>query len=271
MLALRSLLISCCFCFCIHQATAQKKDSLSIKTEFSGLIGVTNNGLSIIPTFSLNAPAANFLLSVKGERFSFDPDIRLTFDGRRGGMVFWFRYKILKEKKFTFHVGAHPAYNFQTRRIEENGTSNLITQARRFLAYEIVPNYRISDHDSVGIYYLTGYGLQKDGPRRSHFLTVNTNLSNLRLVNDVFVQFTPQFYYLKLNKEDGFYYTHTVGVVKKSWPVVFQSTVNKEISSIITGSRKFQWNISVLYRFSNKYGRSADEDIFRIEDEITEF
>lgn len=271
MSVLRFLFLGIMSCVLVVQLAAQKKDSLRIKSEFSGLIGATNNGLSIVPTFSLNAPAAVFLLSVKRNRFSFDPDVRLTFDGRRGGMVFWFRYKILTDKKFTFHVGAHPAFNLQTRMIQENGTSNLITQAQRFLAYEVVPNYRISQHASIGMYYLTGYGLQKDGPRRSHFLTINTNLTNIRIANDVFIQFTPQFYYLKLNQEYGFYYTHAIGVSKKSWPVLFQSIVNKEFSSNITGSRKFQWNVSVLYTFNNKYGRSTNEDIFRIEDQITEF
>ncbi|MFN5375913.1 MAG: hypothetical protein ACK492_06125, partial [Chitinophagaceae bacterium] len=72
-----------------------KKDSVVVKSNFSGLVGLTSNGLSIIPTFALNAPAYNFLLSVSKNKFSFDPDIRLTLDGRKGGMVFWFRYKVV--------------------------------------------------------------------------------------------------------------------------------------------------------------------------------
>ena len=50
-------------------AIAQKKDSLVVTSGFSGLVGITNNGISIIPTFSLNAPAYNFLLSVKKKPF----------------------------------------------------------------------------------------------------------------------------------------------------------------------------------------------------------
>ena len=69
----------------------EKKDSLVVKSNFSGLVGLTSNGLSIIPTFALNAPAYNILLSVSKNKFSFDPDIRMTLDGRKGSMVFWFR------------------------------------------------------------------------------------------------------------------------------------------------------------------------------------
>ena len=44
--------------------------------------GITNNGISIIPTFSLKQPAFNLSYSLsRGGRFSIDPDLRLTFDG----------------------------------------------------------------------------------------------------------------------------------------------------------------------------------------------
>ena len=71
-----------------QNAFSQTKDSLIVKSSFSGLLGATTNGLSIIPTFSLNEPPLNFLLSVKKKKFSFDPNIRLKFDGKKGGMVF---------------------------------------------------------------------------------------------------------------------------------------------------------------------------------------
>jgi hypothetical protein len=43
--------------------TAQTTDSTKNLSTFSGSIGFTNNGFSIIPTFSLNAPAANIFLA----------------------------------------------------------------------------------------------------------------------------------------------------------------------------------------------------------------
>ena len=97
---------------CPNAAFAQQKDSVLVTSSFSGSLGVTNNGISIIPTFSLNAPAINVLLSVKKNKLSFEPDIRLTFDGKKGGMIFWFRYRPLQGKKFNLQLGAHPAYNF---------------------------------------------------------------------------------------------------------------------------------------------------------------
>ncbi len=250
-----------------------KKDSVVVKSNFSGLVGLTSNGLSIIPTFSLNAPAYNFLFSVSKNKFSFDPDVRLTLDGRKGGMVFWFRYKLVEGKKFNVGVGAHPAFNFQTRKIIDPTTGRLseITQARRFIAAEINPGYQVSKNLRVGMYYLKGFGLQNDAIKSSHFLTFNTTLSNLKLGGGTSLQFTPQFYYLKLDKEDGIFYTHTISISKKNLPFLLQSTINKDLKTNITGGNRFQWNVTLFYTFNRKYGRNAGEDINRIEDQITDF
>ena len=250
-----------------------KKDSLVVKSNFSGLVGLTTNGISIIPTFSLNAPAYNFLFSVSKNKFSFDPDIRLTLDGRKGGMVFWFRYKAVQSKKFSLGVGAHPAYNFQLRKIIDpsTGQSSEITQARRFFATEINPGYQVTKNFRVGVYYLKGFGLQNDAVRSSHFLTFNTTFSNIKLGGGTFLQFTPQVYYLKLDNEDGIFYTHTMSISKKDVPFLLQSTINKDIRTNITGGDRLQWNITLFYSFNRKYGRNIGEDINRIEDQITDF
>ena len=250
-----------------------KKDSVVVKSNFSGLVGLTSNGLSIIPTFALNAPAYNFLLSVSKNKFSFDPDIRMTLDGRRGSMVFWFRYKAVEGKRYNLGVGAHPAFNIQTREILDPGTRQLseISQLRRFIAAEINQGYQVSKNLRVGVYYLKGFGLQGDAVKSSHFLTFNTTFSNIKLGGGTSLQFTPQVYYLKLDKEDGIFYTHTMSISKKDVPFLLQSTINKNIKTNIVGGDRFQWNITLFYVFNRNYGRNLGEDINRIEDQITDF
>jgi hypothetical protein len=251
----------------------EKKDSLVVKSNFSGLVGLTSNGLSIIPTFALNAPAYNILLSVSKNKFSFDPDIRMTLDGRKGSMVFWFRYKAVEGKRYNLGVGAHPAFNIQTRKILDPGTSQLseISQLRRFIAAEINQGYQVSKNLRVGVYYLKGFGLQGDAVKSSHFLTLNSTISNIKLGGGTSLQFTPQVYYLKLDKEDGIFYTHTMSISKKNVPLLLQSTINKNIKTNINGGDRFQWNITLFYTFNRKYGRNIGEDINRIEDQITDF
>jgi hypothetical protein len=221
----------------------------------------------------LNAPAYNFLLSVSKNKFSFDPDIRMTLDGRKGSMVFWFRYKAVTSKKYSLGVGAHPAFNIQTREILDPRNRQLseISQLRRFIAAEINQGYQVSNNLRVGVYYLKGFGLQNDAVKSSHFLTLNTTISNVKLGGGTSLQFTPQVYYLKLDKEDGIFYTHTISLSKKDVPFLLQSTINKNIKTNITGGDRLQWNVTLFYTFNRKYGRNVGEDINRIEDQITDF
>ena len=85
----------------MFQLFSYAQDTTTKELFVSGNIGVTNNGISIIPTFSLKQPAFNLSYSLsRGGRFSIDPDLRLTFDGKKGGGILWFRYKLKKEGNF---------------------------------------------------------------------------------------------------------------------------------------------------------------------------
>jgi len=72
-------------------ALSQKLDSLKRTRYFSGAISVTNNGISIIPSFSLGKPAAIFIFSMAKRKFSFEPDIRFSLKGKPWSFVFWSR------------------------------------------------------------------------------------------------------------------------------------------------------------------------------------
>jgi hypothetical protein len=238
------------FCFCV-QANSQQKttDSLKKTTTFSGSLGITNNGFSIIPTFSLNSPAAVVLLSWRKNKFSIDPDIRITPDLKRGGILLWFRYHAVEKNKFSLRIGAHPALNLQTRTIIDNGVSSTITQMRRFVAWEAVPNYKIKKNWTVGIYYLQGNGLQKDGPRTTHFVTLNTNISNIKLGGNFRFMFISAIYYLNLDGYEGRYVTATGSLSNTKLPFNIQSSINQTLSSNLPGNKIFLWNVSLNYVF----------------------
>lgn len=238
----------------ISISVAQSTNDTTAKPlQINGSAAITNNGISIIPTFSLNAPAMIFNFYINKNRFSFDPDIRATFDGRKGSMIFWFRYKLIQDKKFTLGAGIHPAYNLALKAITENGSTRNITQASRFIAYELNTNYKISDHISVGPYALRGMGLQSDGPKSSYFLALNTNFTNLPIGNHFMFSWTPQFYYLYIDKTDGFYLANNFKISHDKSPFSLQSIMNKEIKTDITGSKNFTWNIILSYSFGNSY------------------
>jgi hypothetical protein len=230
------------------------QDTSTKELHISGNIGVTNNGISIIPTFSLKQSAFNLNYSLsRGGRFSIDPDIRLTFDGKKGSGIVWFRYKLKTEGKFKVNIGIHPAYNFALRTITDVGKPLKITQARRYVATEFAPSYKVNDHLNFGVYYLKGTGMQEDGPQNIHFVNFITGISKIPLFSGYSFNITPQLYYLKSDNQDGYYFNSNVVLAKQKSPLVLVYMINKEIRSNVAGSVNFDWNISLLYNFSNKF------------------
>ena len=141
-------------------STTQKKDSTKSLSYISGSIGVTNNGISIVPSFSLDKPAVQFNLSMGKNRLSFEPDIRFSLRGKPWSMLFWGRYKLVTNPKFKMNVGTHLGLNFKTSVLPINGDTSEVTITRRYLAFELSPNYFLSKNISVGMYYLYSHAHQ---------------------------------------------------------------------------------------------------------------
>ena len=230
-------------------AWSQNADSSKQLTQFTGSAGITNNGISVVPTFSFDKPAAILLMSVGKNRLSFEPDIRFSLDVKRGGVALWWRYKFLTSGRFRLNAGAHPAFNFivNTDSVKERLKAPMLTQW--FLGGEVVPYYMLSKNVSVGMYYLYGHGLQQNGPGNVHFVTVNSNFSNIRLSGQLFLQWIPQFFYLNIDKKDGIYFTSTATLLKRKFPLSLQSTINKTIKTNIPGDKNFVWNVTLFYSF----------------------
>jgi hypothetical protein len=236
-----------------HFSFSQKTDSTKSLTFFSGAIGVTNNGISIVPSFSLDKPAVQFNLSIGKSRFSFEPDIRFSLAGKPWSMLFWGRYKVVTTDKFNMNAGTHLGLNFRTALLPINGDTSTTTITRRYFATEIFPRLSLTKNISVGIYYLYSHGLDAGTIGNTHFITFNTNFSNIKIANQFFFGFNPQFYYLKLDAQDGYYFTSTITVAKQNFPLSVSSTINKIINTKILGSKNFVWNASLVYSFNKKY------------------
>jgi len=134
-----------------------------------------------------------------------------------------------------------------------NGDSSELNVVRRYLAGELYPRVLLTKSISVGIYYLYSHGLDAGTIGNTHFITFNTNFSNIKITDQFFIKVNPQLYYLKLDAQDGFYFTSSFTVAKKNFPLSVSAIINKEIDSNITGSKNLIWNASLVYSFNTKY------------------
>jgi hypothetical protein len=216
---------------------------------FSGAITATNNGISTFPNLSLGKPAAIFDFSVGSKRWSFDPQLRFSMQGKPWTFIFWGRYKVVNDKKFKFTIGAHPAFSFKEENVLAlNGDSKTVMNVYRYAAAEFVPNVILSKNFSVGLYYLYSHGVDPGTTINSHFIKLNTAISNIKLSEGSFLKWQPQAYYLKMDSREGYYASSVLTLTTKNCPFAVSSIMNKIIKSDIPGD-DFVWNVSLVYNY----------------------
>jgi hypothetical protein len=236
-----------------HFAISQSAENTqSVIKHFDGVVTITNNGISFIPSFNLGKPAAIFNLSMGGKKLSFEPEFRFALEGKPWSILFWWRYKLLNTEKFQISLGAHPALSFRTSTFLVDDVSKEYITVNRYVAGEFAPNYSVSKNISVGIYYLYSYCLDVYAARNTNFISGRINFSDIKLSKLYFLKFNPQAYYLKMDDKDGFYFSSSLTLARKSFPLTVSSIINKAIRTGIP-SKDFLWNVSLIYSFNNKY------------------
>lgn len=125
-------------------AFSQEIDSTKYVRHIGGGVSLTNNGISLLPTFTLGKPAAIFDLSVGNRKLSFEPQLRFALEGKPWAFIFWWRYKILDNEKFRVCVGAHPAFMFRTVPVTTDGETTDIIETLRYVAGDFSPNYYVT-------------------------------------------------------------------------------------------------------------------------------
>ncbi len=236
-----------------HFALSQKNDSTKTPSHFSGSVGITQNGIALVPTFSLGKPAGIVMLSMGKKKFNFDPEFRFSLEGKPWSVLFWFRYQAVKTNKFSLRIGAHPALNFRTQQVTINGAVQDAIVTRRFLTTEISPNYSIKKNISIGAYYLYGHGFDKGAAVNNHFITLNANFSNIKLSESYFMRVSPQVFFLKQDKLTGYFTSATVSVARKNFPLSIAGLFNKQLKEGIAGAKDFIWNATIIYAFGKNY------------------
>ncbi len=218
-----------------------------------GVITATNNGISLLPSFSLGKPALMFDLTMGNKKMSFDPMLRFSMEGKPWAFIFWWRYKVVKTPRFTLNVGAHPAFIFRNGPMLVNGATRDMITAQRYLAAEVVPNYWINKNTSIGIYYLRSGGVDAGTVKATNFITINANFNRIPVGEKMFFRFNPQVFYLKMDSKDGYYVTSTLTLAKEQSPWSLQSIVNQAIRTNIAAKSNFLWNVSVIYSFRSEF------------------
>lgn len=251
----RKELLIIAFLIFYHTGWAQQNPNDTTPWHFRGNASITNNGFSLVPSFSLGKPATVIDLSVGTKRFSFDPQFRFDLDGLKPwSFIFIWRYKIVDHKKFQLKAGVHlPALAYRSMQVVNNGIADNKLVVQRFFTPELSSRYNISKNININTYYIYGRGLEKrDQSQNTHFFSLRAGFNDIRLPGGISIQFNPQVYYLNIDNTDGFFTASTITLGMKDVPLSISTMINKEVSSEIK-TKAFDWNISLVYSFSSSF------------------
>ena len=229
-----TVLLTCVFLSVTDAAFSQVRDN---KLDVSGTLGITNNGISIVPALGLGKPAALLDLSV-GRRFRFEPEMDFSINGKPWQYLFWVRYDLIKKDPFFLGIGANSAYLFRNVPvlIEGENKSKDIIQVRRVVGVDVNTRYSIKKNVDIGGYYLFGYGFESSVPTQTHYLSLHSDVTAISFFSDLYLNLRPQIYYLKIDDIDGLYLATNIALGVRNIPVTISSTINKIIDSRIGGN-----------------------------------
>ena len=227
----------------------------STKKEFyvKGGVTITNKGISYIPNLSLGKPAIIFDLSMGNKKLSFEPQLRFALNGEPWSFLFPVRYKIKSKGKFQITTGINPLMNFKNVTYTVNGVSYTDLVNRRYLGGELKPNYFFTKNISAGVVYLYFCGVSDRAVKSTHFVSLNTNFTNIKLGRIFFAKFNPQIYYLNQDNKEGYYFNAVLTLLKRNFPLSVQTNINTAIQTNISGSEIFIWNVSLIYSLNKIY------------------
>jgi len=220
---------------------------------FSGDIGLTNNGIDMIPSFSLDKPAFYTFLSIDKGRFGYNPEATFSLDGRPWYVNYWLRYKLIDKERFNTGFRTSFSLFYENLNILENGIEKEIIQAQRYLNFELTPAYNISGNSSISLVYLYSHGLEPVTIKNINFISLNGNFTNIGLGNYFYCKLLTQLYYLNQDSNDGVYFSATFGVVHKKTSLTLSSQINQPITTSIIPNPGFIWNISLTWSFKKSF------------------
>ncbi|THH36329.1 hypothetical protein [Neolewinella litorea] len=242
-------LLVLCLSGLMAPAGAQTADSTARVGTISGAAGVTHIGISLIPSFSLEQPAAIFNLALTRGRFSFEPEFTFSWEGKPWYALFWFRYRLPQAGRFRMGVGTHLGLNHISATWPGNRNPSDVILTERYLVGELSPSYALSERVSLGAYMLFARGFNVGTDQLTQFITLNSVISDIPLSGKYRLTVVPQVYYLKLYGDRGFYATSSFTVRRRGSPLSLSSLINKVIQTDIAGSKDFLWNLTLTYSF----------------------
>lgn len=230
--------------FC--QDTSVQKARDTCYSIVHGKVLLANAGFAPIPAFSFNTPVAIGFLSIKKNRFSYEPDFSLGLNGKPWMANNWFRLTFLGRKKLKLGSGINPSLFFRNERI---ASGEEIVHAHRNLTFELVTRYTLHENMSFIITYMHVHAFDS-GASSGNFIDISSAMSTPYIRDVIKLAIKPQLFYFNFDGDtDGLFTSVTLLVDVLKIPLSFYYQAVSPIWMRFDGNR-FKSNGGLIYSFS---------------------
>jgi hypothetical protein len=233
-------------------AISQKTDSTKVPGYFGGSVTINTKGISTIPNLTLGKPAAIFFMSV-GRKLRFEPEFRFALEGKPWIFILWGRYDFVNNDKFLIRMRANYGLGFKTASDTTHDGINEILTASPSLTGDLTASYYLTKNMGIGPYYFYRYGIEKYDIKNTHYIGLRAYFSNIKISKKFYFGFNPQFYYLAMDADHGYYINSTFSIARRNFPLSISALVNWTIQTEIPVGEDFLWNVGLIYTFNKKY------------------
>ena len=190
-----------------------------------------------------------------GRRLTFEPQFRFALEGKPWAMVFWWRYKIFTDNKFTMDVRANYSLSFKTIMNSDasSETPQEIIRTTRYWAGALTPNYQFNKYVGLGMYLFYTRGIEEFITRNTYMVSFRPQFQTFPVTKNIVARIVPEIYYLKMDDKDGVYLNSSLLINKKNFPLSVSALANRALKSNIPSDYDYLWNVGLIYSFNSTY------------------
>lgn len=224
-------------------------DTTKVKTTFSGFIQVTNNGISLVPAFSLGDPALMAFFEAKRKRFSYCPQFSFDSEGKPWFSNQWLRFQVVDKPNFSYRSSISYSFLYKPSEEVNDGLVTPIIKIDRNVLFEQLFVKAVTAKTVVILAHLHGMPTVKNGINLD-LVTLGTNTKGIKLAKKIAMDVAPSIFYLTYTGDnEGLFTTENINFKHEKFPITlgFQATEPLWMKNLKV--KHFNWAVSLLYAF----------------------
>lgn len=231
------------------QGAGQTQDTLS----FNADIGLTNNGISNVPNFSLNKPAITSYLSFTRGRFSFDPQIHFSTEFKPWQNSYWLHYQLIEQPNFKMRTGTGLNFSYAYGSVISDGVQKSLITGHSYFNVDLSADFTINKYLTLSPIYLYGKGREKSGAGYLHYISLVANFHNIDLGSQLKLGISPQMYHVLLDGLNGDFFSTNLALQSKQSPFSISAMMNTPVGHSNTLAADFVWSLCLHLKIEKQF------------------